>query len=134
MSDKFQPINRYTTYLLPPSLQDWLPEKHLARFVVDIVDQLDLSRLVNHYGVGGKAPYHPALLLGLLFYGYATGVFSSRKLEQATHDSAAFRFITGDTLKWALLLGPLYAVVKRIPSDSLRDVWRQLSLPVALTH
>ena len=97
MSDKFQPINRYTTYLLPPSLQDWLPEKHLARFVVDIVDQLDLSRLVNHYGGGGKAPYHPALLLGLLFYGYATGVFSSRKLEQATHDSVAFRFITGDT-------------------------------------
>ena len=45
MSDKFQPINRYTTYLLPPSLQDWLPEKHLARLVVDIVDQLDLSRL-----------------------------------------------------------------------------------------
>ena len=97
MSDKFQPINRYTTYLLPPSLQDWLPEKHLARFVVDIVDQLDLSRLVNHYGGGGKAPYHPALLLGLLFYVYATGVFSSRKLEQATHDSVAFRFITGDT-------------------------------------
>ena len=97
MSDKFQPINRYTTYLLPPSLQDWLPEKHLARFVVDIVDQLDLSRLVNHYGGGGKAPYHPALLLGLLFYGYATGVFSSRKLEQATYDSVAFRYITADT-------------------------------------
>ena len=97
MSDKFQPINRYTTYLLPPSLQDWLSEKHQARFVVDIVDQLDLSRLVNHYSGGVKAPYHPALLLGLLFYGYATGVFSSRKLEQATHDSVSFRFITVDT-------------------------------------
>ena len=97
MSGQFQPINRDTAYLLPPSLQDWLPEKHLARFVVDIVDQLDLSELVKRYGGGGKQPYHPALLLGLLFYGYATGVFSSRKLEQATHDSVAFRFITGDT-------------------------------------
>lgn len=96
MSGKFQPINRDTAYLLPPSLQDWLPEKHLARFVVDIVDQLDLSELVKRYGGGGKQPYHPAVLLGLLFYGYATGVFSSRKLEQATHDSVAFRFITGD--------------------------------------
>ncbi|MEE9492106.1 MAG: IS1182 family transposase [Gammaproteobacteria bacterium] len=97
MSGKFQPINRHTAYLLPPSLQDWLPEKHLARFVVDIVDQLDLSTLEKRYGGGGKQPYHPALLLGLLFYGYATGTFSSRKLEQATYDSVAFRFITGDT-------------------------------------
>jgi transposase len=96
MSGKFQPINRDTAYLLPPSLQDWLPEKHLARFVVDIVDQLDLRGLVKRYGGGGKQPYHPAVLLALLFYGYATGVFSSRKLEQATHDSVAFRFITGD--------------------------------------
>jgi len=96
MSGKFQPINRDTAYLLPPSLQDWLPKKHLARFVVDIVDQLDVSELAKRYGGGGKEPYHPALLLALLFYGYATGVFSSRKLEQATHDSVAFRFITAD--------------------------------------
>ncbi len=62
MSGKFQAINRDTAYLLPPSLQDWLPEKHLARFVVDIVDQLDLSELVTRYGGGGKQPYHPAVL------------------------------------------------------------------------
>ena len=97
MSGKFQTINRDTAYLLPPSLQDWLPEKHLARFVVDIVERLDLSELESCYGGGGKQPYHPAVLLALLFYGYATGVFSSRKLEQATYDSVAFRFITGDT-------------------------------------
>jgi transposase len=96
MSGKFQPINRDTVYLLPPSLQYWLPEKHLARFVIDSVDQLDLSELVKCYGGGGKQPYHPALLLALLFYGYATGVFSCRELEQATYDSVALRFITGD--------------------------------------
>jgi transposase len=96
MSGKFQTINRDTAYLLPPSLQDCLPEKHLARFVVDIVERLDLSELESCYGGGGKQPYHPAVLLALLFYGYATGVFSSRKLEQATYDSVAFRFITGD--------------------------------------
>ena len=97
MSDKFRPINRDTAYLLPPSLQDWLPEKHLARFVVEVVDQLNLRELEKHYGGGGKQPYHPAVLLALLFYGYATGTFSSRKLEQASYDSVAFRFITGDT-------------------------------------
>lgn len=97
MSDKFQTIDRDTPYLLPPSLQEWLPEKHLARFVVDLVDRLDLCELERRYGGGGKQPYHPAVLLSLLFYGYATGVFSSRKLEQATYDSVAFRFITADT-------------------------------------
>ena len=96
MSSKFQPINRDTPYLLPPSVQDWLPEKHLARFVVEIVDQLDLNPLLTRYEGGGKQPYHPAMLLALLFFGYATGVFSSRKLEQATYDSVALRFITGD--------------------------------------
>ncbi|HEX9868659.1 MAG TPA: IS1182 family transposase [Candidatus Tectomicrobia bacterium] len=97
MSGKFRTINRDTAYLLPPSLQDWLPEKHLARFVIDVVDQLDLGELVKRYSGGGKQPYHPAVLLALLFYGYATGTFSSRKLEQVTYDSVAFRFITGDT-------------------------------------
>ena len=97
MSSKFREVNRNTAYLLPPSVQDWLPEDHLARFVVDVVDQLDVDALVRSYGGGGKAAYHPRLLLGLLFYGYATGVFSSRKLEQATYDSVAFRYVTGNT-------------------------------------
>ena len=65
MSDKFQPIDRDTLYLLPPSIQEWLPEAHLARFVIDIVDQLDLCELEASYGGGGKQPYHPALLLSL---------------------------------------------------------------------
>ena len=96
MSRDFFEVDRETPWLLPPSLQDWLPEGHLARFVVDIVEQLDLSDLTSDYSRGGKRAYHPAMLLSLLFYGYATGVFSSRKLERATYESVAFRFIASN--------------------------------------
>jgi len=82
---------------MPPSVQDWLPENHLARFVVDIVSQLDVWPLVSAYAGRGSDAYPPGTLLALLFYGYATGVFSSRKLETATYDSVAFRFITANT-------------------------------------
>ena len=92
----FRSIDRETGFLFPPSIDDWLPEKHLARFVVEVIDGLDLSAMIRSYRGSGSASYHPALLLGLLVYGYATGVFSSRKLERATYDSVAFRFITGD--------------------------------------
>lgn len=93
---KFKPIDRDTAYVLPPSVQDWLPEEHLARFVVDIVDRLDLSAITGKYAGRGSEAYHPALLLGLLIYGYATGVYSSRRIERATFDSVAFRFIAAD--------------------------------------
>src|ERR1019366_5433704 len=92
----FRPIDRDTGYLLPPSVDEWLPEHHLARFVVEVVDGLDLSVMSGSYRGSGSASYHPALLLGLLVYGYATGVFSSRKIERATHDSVAFRFIAAN--------------------------------------
>ena len=70
-----------------------VPEDHLARFVVEMIDQLDLRAQSAAYAGKGKAPYHPAMLLALLFYGYATGVFSSRKLEKATYDSMAFKYL-----------------------------------------
>ena len=92
----FRPINRNTGFLLPPSVDEWLPQRHLARFVVEVVDGLDLSELVNAYRGSGLASYHPAMLLGLLVYGYATKTFSSRALERATYDSVAFRFIAGN--------------------------------------
>ena len=85
-----------TDYLLPPSLDDWLNQDHLARFIVEVIDQLDLSELVRQYAGRGSKAYHPATLLGILVYGYATGIFSSRRLEQATYDSVAFRFIAGN--------------------------------------
>ena len=89
----FRPFDRKTPYLLPPSVEEWLPEDHLARFIVEVVDELDVSRLANAYAGRGSAAYHPSLLLSLLVYGYATGVFSSRKIERATYDSVAFRYI-----------------------------------------
>ncbi len=92
----FRPINRDTGFLLPPSVDEWLPQRHLARFVVEVIDGLDLSELVKDYRGSGSASYHPAMLLGLLVYGYATKVFSSRAIERATHDSVAFRFIAGN--------------------------------------
>jgi transposase len=92
----FRPIDRATPYLLPPSVDDWLPKDHLARFVVDIVDQLDLSGLAGQYRGTGSAAYHPAVMLGLLIYGYATGVYSSRRIEAATHESIAFRYIAAN--------------------------------------
>jgi len=93
---KFLEVDRETLYLLPPSVQDWLPEGHLARFVVEIVEQLDLRSLKTSYAGRGSQPYNPAMLLALLFYGYSTGVFSSRKLERSTYDSVAFRFIAAN--------------------------------------
>jgi len=89
----FRPVDRATPFLLPPSVEDWLPKDHLARFVVDIVDQLDLSALTRQYRGTGSAAYHPTLMLGLLIYGYCTGVYSSRRIEAATHESIAFRYI-----------------------------------------
>ena len=89
--------DRKTDYLLPPSLEDWLNEDHLARFVVEVIDQLDLSKLTRQYAGRGSKAHHPATLLAILVYGYATGVFSSRKLERATYDSVAFRYIGADT-------------------------------------
>ena len=93
---RFRPIDRQTDYLLPPSVQDWLPESHLARYVVDVVEALDLSALTRAYAGRGSDAYHPAMLLSLLIYGYATGTHSSRKIERATYDSLAFRFIACD--------------------------------------
>jgi transposase len=92
----FRPIDRDTGFLLPPSVDEWLPERHLARFVVEVIGGLDLRSMSGSYRGSGSASYHPVVLLGILVYGYATGVFSSRKLERATYDSVAFRFIAAN--------------------------------------
>lgn len=83
-------------FLLPPSIQDWLPQEHLARFVVDIVARLDMNPIRSRYSGRGAEAYQPEMMVALLFYGYATGTFSSRKLERATYDSVAFRYIAAN--------------------------------------
>src|SRR6202142_511108 len=92
----FRPTDRETGFLMPPSVDEWLPEQHLARFIVEVVEGLDLRGMSGSYRGSGSASYHPTMLLGILVYGYATGVFSSRKLERATYDSVAFRFIAAN--------------------------------------
>ena len=85
--------DRKTDYLLPPSLDDWLHQDHLARFIVEGVGPLDLSKLTRQYAGRGSKAHHPATLLAILVYGDATGIFSSRRLEQATYDSVACRYL-----------------------------------------
>ena len=93
----FKQCDRETVYLFPPSVQDWLPEGHLARFVVEIVEQCNLERLKASYAGRGSEAYSPEMLVALLFYGYATGVFSSRQLERSTYDSVAFRYVAANS-------------------------------------
>jgi transposase len=81
--------------LLPASLQDWLPKGHLSYFISDTVDALDLKAFYAHYAGGGarNQPFHPAMMVKLLIYGYATGVFSSRKMQRRLHEDLAFRML-----------------------------------------
>jgi transposase len=96
MTRKFRTADYEKTLELQITLGDVLPPDHLARFIVDVVAQLDLQPIYKKYRDQGAPPYAPEVLLGLLFYGYATGVFSSRKIERATYEVIPFRFIAGD--------------------------------------
>lgn len=96
MSRQFKTADYDATLDVTVRLGDCLPPDHLARFVVDIIAQLDLSAIYARYAPRGGQPYAPELLLAVLFYGYATGVFSTRKLERATYETVPFRFIAGN--------------------------------------
>lgn len=95
---KFKPYSREQAYLLPPSLKEWLPEGHLAYFIIDIVEQLDLFPIYAAYGGDGRgAPaYEPALMTALLLYAYSVGIPSSRRIEKATHEDVAFRVLAAN--------------------------------------
>jgi transposase len=97
MAARFVNIDHDTPLLLPPDLRQWVPDKHLVHFVMDAVAELDLREAqVNERGTG-DAQYPPALMLGLLIYSYATGVFSSRQIERTTHENVAVRLLCADT-------------------------------------
>src|SRR5208337_2721815 len=83
-------------HLLPPSVDEWLLERYLARFNVEVIGALDLGGMIGAYRGSGSAAHHPRMLLGVLIYGHATGVFSSRKPVRATYDSVAFRYIAAN--------------------------------------
>ena len=99
MGKSFRSDDLNQALLLPPSLHDWLPEDHLARFLVDVVETLDLGAIYASYDAKdgrGQAAYAPEMMLRLLLYGYCVGVVSSRKIEARTHDDVAFRFLSAD--------------------------------------
>jgi transposase len=99
MSKTFRDCDLNQAYLLPPSLQDWLPEGHLARFVAEVVEALDLSAIYAKYEEGdgrGLAAYDPRMMVRVLIYGYCRGVASSRRIERATYEDVAFRYLAAD--------------------------------------
>src|SRR5208337_638838 len=98
MEKTFKSCDRKQMLLLPPSLLDWLPEGHLAHFILDVVEQLDLSKIYASYlGNGrGQPPYEPRMMTALLFYAYCTGIPSSRQIKKRTHEDIAFRVIAAN--------------------------------------
>ena len=99
MGKTFRSYDMNQQLLLPPDLRQWLRADHLALYISDVVESLDLSGILKIYEAGdgrGRPPYHPAMMVKLLLYGYCTGKMSSRKLEQATHDEVPFRVLSCD--------------------------------------
>lgn len=94
MAKTFRPFDRDQMLLMPPSLQDWVSEDHLARFIADLVETLDLRAIEDGYTEErGYPPYHPRMMVGVLLYAYCTGTYSSRKIAAQLADSVAFRFL-----------------------------------------
>jgi transposase len=98
VSKIFRPYDPTQPFLFPPSPMEWLPEGHLARFILDTVGELDLSAIFAYYAgrVRGGPPHHPLMMVSLLVYAYCVGVASSRKIEKRTVEDVAFRVITGN--------------------------------------
>jgi len=95
----FKPYHPDQLYLLPPAIGDWLPEGHLALFISDVVDTLDLEPIFDDYEQGdgrGQPPYHPAMMVKLLIYGYCMGKPSSRKLERASYEEVGYRVLCAE--------------------------------------
>ena len=99
MNKRFRVCDLNQPFLVPPSLQDWLPEDHWARFVADVTNELDLNGIYAEYERSdgrGLSAYHPLLLTRLLLYGYSIGMTSSRAIERATYDNVAFGYLAAD--------------------------------------
>jgi transposase len=94
---RFKAYDTHQSYLLPPSPREWLPDDHLAYFIDNVVDQLDLSEVFAGYeGTKGQPPYHPQMMIGVWLYGYCVGIRSSRRLERALYEDVGFRMLSGN--------------------------------------
>ncbi|MCB9682972.1 MAG: IS1182 family transposase [Alphaproteobacteria bacterium] len=96
---QYRPWNPDQSYLIGPTPRDWLPDGHLAYFILEVVSELDLSAIeaaIQAKDPRGQQPYHPQMMVALLLYSYSTGTFSSRRISLATYEDVATRFITGD--------------------------------------
>ena len=94
---RFKAYGTHQSYLLPPSPREWLPDDHLAYFIDNVVDQLDLSEIFAGYeGTKGQPPYHPQMMIGVWLYGYCVGIRSSRRLERALYEDVGFRMLSGN--------------------------------------
>src|SRR6266850_1745256 len=98
MAKTYRPYVPEQDLLLPPSLRDWLPEDHLAFFVSDLIDQLDLSTITTEYEdeQRGYPPYHPVMLTKVLVYAYCVGVFASRRIQRRLTEDVAFRLLAAE--------------------------------------
>lgn len=91
----FRPYDQKQSFLLPPSLSEFLDEDHPAHAINDIVDRLDLSRLESRYGHMGQPAYHPRMMVKVILYGFTVGIFSSRRLQRACQENLAFKYLAG---------------------------------------
>ena len=119
MAHNFRVVDRGQLLLMPPSVDDWLPGKHLARFVVDVVDEFDLSAFVDVYRVDGRggAAYPPSMMVGLLVYAYSIGELSSRQVQKRCVEDVAFRFVAANLL-------PDHATIEVCLSLPRRSGWK----------
>jgi transposase len=91
----FKEYDQNQTYLLPPSLEDFVGQKHSARIISDVVDSIDISPITNNYNGGGSTAYHPAMMLKVLIYAYSQGMYSSRRIEKGLKSDTAFMYLSG---------------------------------------
>jgi len=119
---RFKAYDTHQSYLLPPSPREWLPADHLAYFIDNVVDQLDLSEVFTSYeGTKGQPPYHPQMMIKVWLYGYCVGIRSSRRLERALHEDVGFRMLSGNQQPdyWTL------SEFRRRHLGALRDLFLQ---------
>ena len=134
MGKSFLPDDVNQSLLFPPSLHDWLPEGHLARFLVDVVNALDLGAIYASYEEKdgrGQSAYAPEVMVRVLLYGYATGVYSSRKIEARTYEDVALRYLSADAHRDHARLRSFASIIwrrwrgcsRRLCSCARRRVW-----------